>query len=47
MRNFVTERSNLDAMPITRWVNVKRDNKREVVIHSSPVYAIEQLDKDL
>ncbi|TDB45317.1 ATP-dependent DNA helicase DinG [Photorhabdus luminescens] len=47
IRNFVTERRNPDAMPIARWVNVKRDNKSEVVIHSSPVHAGEQLHKEL
>ena len=33
------------AVPVARWVTIKRDNKSEVVIHSSPVHAGEQLCK--
>ncbi|WP_272691369.1 ATP-dependent DNA helicase DinG [Providencia sp. PROV132] len=35
------------AVPVARWVNIKRDNKSEVIIHSSPVHAGEQLDREL
>lgn len=35
------------TVPVARWVNIKRDNKSEVIIHSSPVHAGEHLNREL
>lgn len=47
MQRFAQPPKAEPSIPVARWVNVKRNNKSEVIIHSSPVHAGEQLDREL